>query len=302
MRPPSNPIDPRTARGDRERLNERRLNLNVQCRETRTPSPVRTPVHATDYRQRLIEREDHRGQTWVIGRAVDAVVEPLPSSPRTPAPLCMRTSTSVRPTPTDTARISSAARPEGATSAPSSNDPRSASRTPRANRESFGAPPDAAGPENWPHAAKAGGIHVAHTKTSKIKTNSSELAENVHGEANALDVKPSDEQHLVECGAWIVSDQSGLRQRLLQLNSFGPVFAIFNDLQSKGKYDQLANQIAASKPKLLWVRLAGPACGSGNRRDDRRASFLVRLLLQQVSCSRLDLQSWKVMYAQKVGI
>ena len=148
MRPPSNPIDPRTVRGDRERLNERRLNLNVQCRETRTPSPVRTPVHATDYRQRLIEREDHRGQTWVIGRAVDAVVEPLPSSPRTPAPLCMRTSTSVRPTPTDTARISSAARPEGATSAPSSNDPRSASRTPRANRESFGAPPDAAGPEN----------------------------------------------------------------------------------------------------------------------------------------------------------
>ena len=124
----------------------------------------------------------------------------------------------------------------------------------------------------------------------------------MHGEANALDVKPSDEQHLVECGAWIVSDQSGLRQRLLQLNSFGPVFAIFNDLQSKGKYDQLANQIAASKPKLLWVRLAGPACGSGNRRDDRRASFLVRLLLQQVSCSRLDLQSWKVMYAQKVGI
>ena len=46
----------------------------------------------------------------------------------------------------------------------------------------------------------------------------------MHVEANALDVKPGD-AHLVECGAWIVSDQSGLRQRLLQLNGFGPVFA-----------------------------------------------------------------------------
>lgn len=99
---------------------------------------------------------------------------------------------------------------------------------------------------------------------------------------------------MVECGAWIVSDQSGLRQRLLQLNGFGPVFAILNDLHSKGKYDQLANQLAGSKPKLLCVRLAGPACGSGNRRDDRRASFLVRLLLQQVSCGRLAVLEGKV--------
>ena len=72
----------------------------------------------------------------------------------------------------------------------------------------------------------------------------------MHVEANALDVKPGD-AHLVECGAWIVSDQSGLRQRLLQLNGFGPVFAIFNDLHSKGKFDQLANQLAASKPNFF---------------------------------------------------
>ena len=143
MRPPSNPIDPRTVRGDRERLNERRLNFNVQCRETRTPSPVRTPVHETDYRQRLIEREDHRGQTWVIGRAVDAVV---PSAPRTLAPPSLGTTTSVRPAPIEPAGTSSAARSEGATSAPSNSEPRNVSRTPRA-RESNGGPPDAAGPE-----------------------------------------------------------------------------------------------------------------------------------------------------------
>ena len=129
----------------------------------------------------------------------------------------------------------------------------------------------------------------------------------MHVEANALDVKPGD-AHLVECGAWIVSDQSGLRQRLLQLNGFGPVFAIFNDLHSKGKFDQLANQLAASKPKLLWIRLAGPACGSGNRRDDRRASFLVRLLLQQVSCGRLAIlegnvrsEGWNLRPVQEIA-
>ena len=130
MRPPSNPTDPRTIRGDRERLNERRLNFNVQCRETRTPSPVRTPVHETDYRQRMIEREDYRGQTWVIGRAVDAAVGPPPSAPRTLAPPSLRTTASVRPAPTEPAGTSSAARSEGVTSAPINREPRNVSRTP----------------------------------------------------------------------------------------------------------------------------------------------------------------------------
>jgi len=143
MRPPSQTIDPRTMRSDRERLNERRLNFNVQCRETRTPSPVRTPVHVTDSRQRLIEREDGRGQTWVIGRSADAVA---PTVPRVPAFSSVRSTTSVRPAPTEPAGTTSAARTEGAASAPSSSEPRNVSRTPR-TRESNSGPSDAAGPE-----------------------------------------------------------------------------------------------------------------------------------------------------------
>ena len=143
MRPPSQTIDPRTMRSDRERLNERRLNFNVQCRETRTPSPARTPVHVTDSRQRLIEREDDRGQTWVIGHSADAVA---PTVPRVPAFSSVRSTTSVRPAATEPAGTTSAARTEGAASAPSSSEPRNVSRTPR-TRESNSGPSDAAGPE-----------------------------------------------------------------------------------------------------------------------------------------------------------
>lgn len=34
----------------------------------------------------------------------------------------------------------------------------------------------------------------------------------------------------VECGAWIISDQGGLRQALLHEFGVGPVFAIYHDL------------------------------------------------------------------------
>ena len=46
---------------------------------------------------------------------------------------------------------------------------------------------------------------------------------------------------------------------------------------------QLADSLNPCKPSLLWIRLAGPACVSGNRKDDRRAEFLVRFVLEQIS-------------------
>ena len=90
----------------------------------------------------------------------------------------------------------------------------------------------------------------------------------------------------VEHGAWVVSDQSGVRQQLLQSLGMHPVTAIFHDLHSKGKYMQLADRLNSTKPSLLWIRLAGPACGSGNRKDDRRAEYLVKLVLAQISLGR----------------
>lgn len=98
-------------------------------------------------------------------------------------------------------------------------------------------------------------------------------------------MKPAESQ-LADSGAWVISDQSGLRQQLLQTRGFNPVIAIHFDLHSKSQYNHLANRLLVERPKLLWVRLAGPACGSGNRRDDRRAAFLVRLVFAQISSAR----------------
>ena len=98
-------------------------------------------------------------------------------------------------------------------------------------------------------------------------------------------MKPVFNAALVEHGAWVVSDQSGVRQQLLQSFGMHPVTAM-KDLHSKGKYMQLADRLNSSKPSLLWIRLAGPACGSGNRKDDRGAEFHVRLVLDQISLGK----------------
>ena len=92
-------------------------------------------------------------------------------------------------------------------------------------------------------------------------------------------VKP---QALVECGAWIISDQSGLRQALLHDFGVGPVFAVCHDLHSQQQYNNLADQFDAQRPFILWIRLAGPACGSGNKRDNRHSELLTRLVLEQM--------------------
>ena len=91
-------------------------------------------------------------------------------------------------------------------------------------------------------------------------------------------VKP---QALVECGAWIISDQSGLRQALLHDFGVGPVFAVCHDLHSQQQYNNLADQFDAQRPFILWIRLAGPACGSGNNSDTHTLNFSPDLLLNR---------------------
>ena len=54
----------------------------------------------------------------------------------------------------------------------------------------------------------------------------------------ASQMKPVFNAALVEHGAWVVSDQSGVRQQLLQSFGMHPVTAIFHVLHSKGKYMQ----------------------------------------------------------------
>ena len=73
----------------------------------------------------------------------------------------------------------------------------------------------------------------------------------MHVSVNAQNVKPSSAVDLAEYGAWVISDVSGLRQRLLQVQQLGPVVAVFHDLHSKGKFNQLSEQLAANKPSFV---------------------------------------------------
>ena len=55
----------------------------------------------------------------------------------------------------------------------------------------------------------------------------------MHVSVNAQNDKSSPAMDLAEYGAWVISDVSGLRQRLLQVQQLGPVVAVFHDLHSK---------------------------------------------------------------------
>ena len=129
------------------------------------------------------------------------------------------------------------------------------------------------------------GIQKAHVTKHENQTNRRVLHDEVHEVTTQSPVMKPIESQLAESGAWVISDQSCLRQQLLHTQGFRPVNGIHFDLHSKLQFNHLANRLQAEKPKILWVRLAGPACGSGNRKDDRRASFLVRLVLEQLNSS-----------------
>ena len=62
MRPPMDPVDYRTVRSDRRTMEEHKLNFNTHCRAARTPSPTRTPVHAT---RGPYQKDGHRILTGV---------------------------------------------------------------------------------------------------------------------------------------------------------------------------------------------------------------------------------------------
>ena len=85
---------------------------------------------------------------------------------------------------------------------------------------------------------------------------------------------------------WVVSDRSGIRQQLAQTLGFASQSFVF-DLHSQSHFAAMRAQLEAQKPWLLWVRLHGPAMRSGNRRDDRRAQFLQRLIRMQVDAKRI---------------
>ena len=83
--------------------------------------------------------------------------------------------------------------------------------------------------------------------------------------------------------AWIISDQSGLRQALLHDFGVGPVLATYHEMHCQRQYNNiLADHLDAQRLFILWIRLAGPACGSGNKRDNRHSELLTRLVLEQM--------------------
>ena len=54
-----------------------------------------------------------------------------------------------------------------------------------------------------------------------------------------------------------------------------------HDLRSKGHLSYLLSQLQGQRPTLLWIRLAGPCTGSGNKRDAARSMHLSELFSSQ---------------------
>ena len=86
---------------------------------------------------------------------------------------------------------------------------------------------------------------------------------------------------LTECVAWVFSDRQGLRQSLLQQLGLKTIH-YYHDLHSRQQADLMIAQLQLQKPRFLWVRLAGPAAGTGNKHDARRTENLVRLVRCQM--------------------
>ena len=86
--------------------------------------------------------------------------------------------------------------------------------------------------------------------------------------------------------AWVMSDKGGLRQQLLQDLQFRTVH-FHHDLHSRAQAQRMLNELCLQSPDLLWVRLAGPCAGSGNKMDALRAEHLCRLINQQSCDGRL---------------
>ena len=85
--------------------------------------------------------------------------------------------------------------------------------------------------------------------------------------------------------AWLINDQMGARQQILDTRQVRSV-GLDRIMHSKGELDLALQRMAVEKPDLLWIRLAGWGTGSGNRVDQKRARLMVRLADAQLSEGR----------------
>ena len=81
--------------------------------------------------------------------------------------------------------------------------------------------------------------------------------------------------------AWVMCDQVGVRQNIL--SSLGLHSIHFSrDLHSKDQLRRILNMLEVHSPRMLWIRLGGPAAGTGNRHDNQRALHLSQIALRQI--------------------
>ena len=99
---------------------------------------------------------------------------------------------------------------------------------------------------------------------------------------------------------WIISDKSGERQSILQKLGYATVH-FHHDLHSKGHYNHMLQLLEQQRPILLWIRLAGPCAGTGNKRDSVRVQHLCSLAEAQRALAGMTVveancrsQSWNL--------
>jgi len=85
--------------------------------------------------------------------------------------------------------------------------------------------------------------------------------------------------------AWLINDQMGGRQRILDTCQV-QTMELDRIMHSKGELDLALLRTAVEKPDLLWIRLAGWGTGSGHRVERNRAALMVRLADRQLSEGR----------------
>ena len=119
------------------------------------------------------------------------------------------------------------------------------------------------------------------------------------GESDKKDVPATFLQQQKIHFAWLINDQMGARQQVLdtcQVQSVG----LDRIMHSRGELDLALQRMAVEKPELLWIRLAGWGIGSGNRVDRARATLLVRLADAQRA--KADISSWKGTASAELGL
>ena len=113
-------------------------------------------------------------------------------------------------------------------------------------------------------------------------------APEVGGDTNAKETTPTSflaGNHFGIKFAWIINDQMGLRQTLLEQTGV-QTFAMDRFMHSSGERDLLLQRMAVQKPDLVWIKLKGWGTGSGHKVDRKRAANMTMLAAEQVSEGR----------------